>query len=150
MLPELTKFRVINCVSQEALARLRSFLNDNGFSIFELDGTKIDDAPSFFIESAKKLPQDPSLSGNVNWDAFIDSIWGGLAELGKERVAFIWTNDQRMLEHGLKDLLTANGCLEHIASTMNTTKYGISRPVKLLVFLVGEGNNFKQLEAVER
>ncbi|PYS30269.1 MAG: hypothetical protein DMF75_16190, partial [Acidobacteria bacterium] len=106
-------------------------------------GPKRFNAPqAFFIEAARILPQDPPLIGNINWDALTDSLWGGLAELGKERVALIWTNAQRMLEHGLQDLLIANGCFEHIASTMATTKYGISRPIMLVVFLVGEGNNF--------
>lgn len=146
MLVVTNKLRVINCVNSSSLQSLDRFLRESGFTVFELNGKQVEDAQSFFAESIKILPQDPQLNGNINWDAFTDSLWGGLANLGQDRVAIIWTNADRMLEHGLQDLLVASGCFEHIASTMATTKYGLARPVQLLVVLVGEGNNFKPFE----
>jgi hypothetical protein len=138
-----TKLRVVNFVSSKSLANVRQFLNRNGFHIFELNGQNVADAQSFFSTVISSFPQDPPLSGRVNWDAFLDSLWGGLDSLGEKRVAFIWINVEKMLDHGLADLFIAAECFQQLASDVATDKYGISQPVELFVFLVGEGGNFK-------
>jgi hypothetical protein len=143
---ESTNFRLFNFINQGSLDTLRRLLKEQGFTTFEIPGEKIEDDQTFFTEGARVLPQDPPLYGSVNWDAFKDSIWGGLAELGEARVAFIWTDVQRMLEHGLEALLEANVCFADIAWEVATKKYGIPQPVNLLIFLVGEGDNFKVFE----
>ena len=140
------KLRVVNFVSSNSIANVRQFLNQNGFSIFELDGHNVVDAQSFFPAAIRLFPQDPPLSGRVNWDAFLDSLWGGLDNLGEKRVAFIWTHAEKMLDHGLEDLFIAAECFQQLASDVATDKYGISQPLELLVFLVGEGRNFKAFD----
>src|SRR4051812_26900600 len=102
--------RSVNCLHRNSLNDLKLSLSEKGFRIFELDGENIKDAESFFFESVKLLPQDPPLSGSVNWDAFLDSLWGGLDNLGEKRVSVIWTKAERMLERGLPDILMAVEC----------------------------------------
>ena len=135
--------RIVNLVNQESLEFLKRFLSQNSFRIFELDEHDIKDAQSFFIRSVSLFPQDPPLSGRVNWDAFLDSLRGGLDQLGEKRVAFVWTDAEKMLEHGLADLLIAVGCFEQLAADVATSEDGISKAVELLVFLVGKGDNFR-------
>ncbi len=138
-----SNLRTINCVNFQSVSKVKSFLSQRGFYIFELDGEHVKDAQSFFREAVNLFPQDPQLSGSVNWDAFLDSLWGGLDKLGKGRVAFIWTKVEKMLVHGLPDLLVAVECFSQLASDVNNTETGITCRVELLVFLIGEGDNFK-------
>ena len=139
------KLRVVNWVSQSSLKSSRRFLEQNGFRVFELDGQNVRDAQSFFDESLKLFPFDPPLSGRLHWDAFQDSLWGGLADLGERHVAIVWTKAERMFESGLPDLFIVVDIIQNIASEIGTTEYGLSRPIDLVTFLVGEGDNFKTL-----
>ncbi len=136
----------INFISNESLKMLRASLQKKGFNIFELDGDNVKDAKSFFKKIVNVFPQDPPLSGKCNWDAFTDSLWGGLDELAQERVAFIWTKVEEMFEYGIPDLFIALDCLKELASSVSNPGYGISKPVQLLIFLVGKGKNFKLFE----
>lgn len=142
------KFRTINCIKHESLNQLKTDLHQKNYCLFELNGEEIQNAESLFQQIAGSFPQDPPLSGNCNWDALADSLFGGLDQLGETRVAFIWTHADNMLHSGLDDLLTAVICFDQIASVVATTEAGLSEPVKLLVFLVGKGANFKAFESI--
>ncbi len=137
------RLRVVNFVSSKSLANVRQFLKQYGFCVFELIGESIEDAQSFFAKAHNLFPQDPPLGSRVNWDAFLDSLRGGLANLEEKRVAFIWTNAEKMLGHGIADLFIAAECFQQLASDVATTEYGLSEPIELLIFLIGEGDNFK-------
>jgi hypothetical protein len=137
------QLRNVNLVSEDDIDSLRAFLDGHGYRAFEIDGEAITDAETFFAEGVSSLPQDPPLSGRVNWDALRDSLWGGLDELGAGQVAFVWTHVDRMLEHGLGDLLIAVGCFTQLGFEVATKQHGISQPVSLLIFLLGKGDNFR-------
>lgn len=136
----------INFVRRESLEILRASLKKKGFRIFQMDGDNVKDAKSFFKKIVNVFPQDPPLSGKCNWDAFTDSLWGGLDEIAQERVAFIWTRVEEMFEYGIPDLFTALDCFKELGSSVSNQDYGISKPVQLLIFLVGNGKNFKLFE----
>jgi hypothetical protein len=138
--------RTVNCINTSCLSEVREFLRQNGFHLFELDGEQVRDAASFFHAVVRSLPLDPPLSGSVNWDAFIDSVWGGLDDLGEERVALVWIAAERMLEKGLPDLLIAVDCFQQLAASVRAPDTGISTPALMLVFLIGDGENFKQFD----
>jgi hypothetical protein len=142
----LKNLPTINFVRQESLEILRDSLGKKGFRVFQMDGTDVKDARSFFKKIVNVFPQDPPLSGKCNWDAFTDSLWGGLDELAQERVAFIWTRVEKMFEFGIPDLFTAIECFKDVASSVSNPEYGISKPVELYIFLVGNGQNFKLFE----
>lgn len=136
---------VVNCINSESLERLRQFLRQNNWRVFEIDGSDIEDKPSLLAKVADHLPHEPDLIARDSWDAWVDTLWGGLAGLNEERVAFVWTHAERMLVRGLPDLLTAVECIQNLASDVSTADYGFPRPMLLRLFLVGEGDNFKPL-----
>jgi hypothetical protein len=138
-------FRVVTCVNQKCLDALKCLLAENGFRIFELDGASIGDKISLFVKAGEHLPHENGLIARNSWDALIDTLWGGLAELNAERVAFIWTHAEKMLEHSLTDMLIANDCFQHLASEVATTEHGFPHPMLLKIFLVGVGENFPAL-----
>jgi hypothetical protein len=140
------KMRVINFVNQDSLDDLRQLLHQHGFRMIDLDGQNITDADSFFAATAEQLPQDPELVGQkANWDALLDSLWGGLVLLEENRVALLWLHADRMLHQGLPDLLIATEVLRDLARQVSTTEHGGSHPILLQIFLVGGGENFKPL-----
>ena len=146
MTSSLKGFRTFNFVKDIDLIMLREKLNESGYFVFEINGEEIEDAESFFAKIKDVLPQDPPLSGQVNWDAFLDSIWSGLDKLKEEKVAIIWTNFHKMLDHGLSDLVTAIECFKDLAFNVSNPETKISIPVNLLFFFVGKGKNFKTLQ----
>ncbi len=140
------RFSVLSCVSAQSLDALETVLREMDYKVFEIDGSRIEDAQTFFQIAKNILPLDPPTSGRVNWDALSDSVGGGLDLLGEPRVAFVWTRVERMLDHGLSDLLMASYCFRDVAISVHDPQTGISTIVDLLIFLVGEGNNFMALE----
>lgn len=145
MINSFERLRSVNFVDEVYLSELKDNLHQQGYFIYEINGKEIIDAQSFFLEIKTKLPQDPALSGKVHWDAFIDSVWAGLEELGKNKVAFIWTHAENMLKQGLPDLILAVECLKNLSSDLSDAKTGIPNPTHLITFLVGKGDNFKPL-----
>ncbi|MBP0723837.1 barstar family protein [Bacillus sp. RG28] len=87
------------------------------------------------------LPKPP-LRRNVHYDAFNDSLWGGLSEISSEKVALIWTDFNKLLDEGFNDFLQISECIYKIAEDLTHTEYGIDHEVKFKVFLLGEGKNF--------
>lgn len=146
MQDDLRRLRVVNCINQESLPGLRQFLARHDFHVIELDGVGVVDGATFLARAAEVLPLDPPLASRDNWDAFSDSVWGGLEQLAKERVALIWTSVEEMLKRGLQDLLISVTCLQQVAAEVATARYGISHPVVFVVFLAGKGDNFKPFQ----
>ena len=138
----IEKLRVVTCVSQKSLEVLKNFLTENGFRLFELNGENIRDKASFFVEAGEQLPHEPGLIARTSWDAFLDTLRGGLAVLEDGKVAIVWTHVENILASGLADLLVAVDCFQDAASDLAITEPGFPRPMLLRVFLVGEGNNF--------
>ncbi len=135
---------LLSCISMDDAGRLKAFLRDQRFRLVELDGSSVDDAESFFKKVKSLLPLDPPISGAVNWDALSDSLWGGLDELREARVALLWLHAEKMLHHGLCDLLSAVDCLQSVARSFNDNA-GSNR-IELLIFLLGTGPNFSPFD----
>jgi hypothetical protein len=130
---------LLSCVNAADLAALRAALQHAGYHIVELDGTGIEDGVSFFQVARGALPLDPPLGGGMSWDAFSDSLWGGLDVLGTKRVAILWTAVERVLEHGLQDMLQVVECVLDVARSVGDAKSGIAIPVEVRFILVGRG-----------
>ena len=139
--------RIINFINQENLEDLQFYLKQNHFQIFEINGATVKDQETFFIEVIKKLPQDPDLApppvGNCSWDAFSDSLIGGLANRESKDVAIVWTQVENILECGLPDFTIALSCFEQTILTVAHAKYGFPHRMRLLIFLIGKGCNFR-------
>jgi hypothetical protein len=136
-------FPLIRTTNKLSESKLIEILNDENFYIIKLNGQRIYNEVTFFKEIVNQsLPLDPPLSGNVHYDAFNDSLWGGLSELPSEKVALIWTGFNKMLDKGFNDFLQISQCIYKIAEDLTHIEYGIDHKVDLKVFLIGEGTNF--------
>ena len=136
----------INCVNTSELPRLRAELERDGSVVFELRGDAITDKASFLRQAAIDLPHPSGLIPH-NWDAFVDCLWGGIEETNALLVAVLWTEAHRMLQGGLHDLLTAVSCFEQVAHSLFSAERESIHPIQLVVFLIGDGENFPPLLA---
>lgn len=131
----------MSCVSQVSESELRELLKQNHVRVFEIDVSQAVGAKSFFAEAVRVLPQDPPLSGNPNWDAFVDSVWEGLCGLGEQNIAVLWTNCERILHSGLFDLLQASDSFYDLSRRLANPKI-TTLTVGLRLFLIGNAQTF--------
>ncbi|SFS45709.1 hypothetical protein [Marininema halotolerans] len=118
-------------------------LNGLGYKIFEINGNNIVDSKSFFEHGIVNLPQDPVLSKEVNHDALLDSLFGGLDEGEYNKVAIFWNDANNMLEHGLEGLLRIITVFQVLKDQIMDPRTGFfSKETDLLIFLFGSGKNF--------
>lgn len=135
------KFSIVNLINEKDLDELLLSLSKQGYKVLEIDGKNIFDAKSFFKNVKDTLPFDPPISGRVHWDAFSDSLWEGIMNLGKQKVAIVWTKVDNMLEYGLAGLIDAVRSLADVSTSLYNDVEDIER-VSLEIFLVGKGKNF--------
>jgi hypothetical protein len=138
----MMNFHLFNFVRQQDLENIKGWLKENDFVTFELKD-HIDDAVTFWEASRRVLPFDPSLGTIVNWDGFADSLFGGLDNLGNPRVSIIWHHAEKIAAQHLKDLIDIACTLQDVASQVVTPRSGIRTSVNLIIFLLGEGANFR-------
>ena len=126
--------------SEQHLSRL---LREHEFYVIELDDDSIIDSESFFRSVPSRLPYEPPLDGpEVSWDAFVDSLWEGISEGKETRVAIVWKNAEKMMEHDHRGFEIALDCFEEVASTINTAAFGRKTQIDLLIFMTGSGPKF--------
>jgi RNAse (barnase) inhibitor barstar len=138
-------FPIVKCIDEKDSGELKSILETNKFQVFEIGGLDVNNQESFFRSIVNKLPLDPPLSGKVHYDAFTDSLWGGLSELEVSNVAIIWNHTGSILNGNLNDLLKILQCFDQVKREIECLDYGIPKPMRLLVFLMGNGVNFSKL-----
>jgi hypothetical protein len=137
-------FGPVNCVAQVDLARLREVLRRHGFAVIDLDGKAVRDKATLLAQAEFDLPPVEGMRPG-NWDALADYLWNGLYESGEERVALVWTDADQIVHGDLQDLLDG---LRVLTSVADSIREGVSFPQRttLLIFLVGEGPEFRHLE----
>lgn len=131
-------------ISENKQELLINNLNEKGFKVYTLDGRNISNVYNFFKEAIKVLPQDPPLFGRTNFDAFVDSIWGGVDEAGYDKVAIMWEKSNNIINKSPNDLNRIVRCFEELAESFKTSEYGLDKPITLKVFLFGNGDAFNE------
>jgi hypothetical protein len=141
------RIRIINFINRQCLDELLQLLTDSNYKICLFDGAKVEDASSFFEQAPIQLPWESGMPQKTrSWDALTDNLFGGICELDAKQVAILWNNADVILKRGLPDLLVAISCFEHIGNLLlNPTSKGTDH-VSLKVFLIGDGENFKNLK----
>lgn len=135
------RFSIVNLINEKYIDELLLNLSEQGYEVLKIDGENIYDAKTFFRTVKEILPFDPPISGKVNWDAFSDSLWEGIMNLGNQKVAIVWTKVDNMLEHGLAGLIDAIRSLIDVSTSLYNDVEDTER-VSLIIFLIGKGNNF--------
>lgn len=136
-------------LTQKKHSDLLHYLSTNDFRVYELDGENIFDRNTFNKAICEKLPQDPPLypEYRLNLDGFIDSVSGGLLHSENEddsypdHVAIVWNRADKMMKHSKKDFELIIECFQDIIDRVSFIEHGPLKPVKLLVFLLEEGND---------
>jgi Barstar (barnase inhibitor) len=144
MSPEELAFSPVNCVAQADLVPLRDALDGGGFAVLTLDGKPVRDKESLLAQAEIDLPPVEGMRP-VNWDALADYLWNVLAELHAEQVALVWTDADQIVHGDLQDLLDALRVFAGVADGVQDGTGGFPRPTTFLIFLVGEGPEFRRL-----
>ena len=137
-----------SCACADDLDSIKTVLVTSGFTIFELPDDQISDIEAFFRAVVQVVPTDPPLSGRLNADAFVDSVWEGFRLLGVDKVAILWKNADKMLNGGLQDLITISDLLQEIARTLKGAGGGRLPYFSIHLILFGTGPNFPGVRLV--
>lgn len=84
MTPKSKCLKLVPC--SEVGSTCESLL-EQGFTLYTID--KPLTPVEFFSEAREKFPLDPLLSGRVHWDAFVDSIAGGLDASPSSKIGLV-------------------------------------------------------------
>ncbi|ACD24905.1 barstar family protein [Clostridium botulinum] len=135
----------ICCISSKDNSYVYKDLEDTGYNMHNIKGNDIKSIEDLFKWFKKELPQDPPLSGRVNFDALVDSLWGGFDYQGKEKVAIIWTNPMKLIKKDKDRFRILIECLKELTETLTLEEYGINKPIFLKIILVEDDNLFVEL-----
>lgn len=136
-------FALVNCIAAADRDDLASRLAAYGFVSITLYGARVHDKESFLGQAAIDLP-----CGDLqphNWDALADVGWNVLYDLQADRVALVWTDAQNMVNGDLQDFLDAVRVLTDVSRSVLQGSGGFPRRTAFLLFLVGEGPQFRSL-----
>lgn len=104
-----------------------------GFDVYVISTPTGEDVSEFFDSVRSVLPLDPPLVSN-NWDAFIDSLDSGIANIESPGAVIIWADAGNLQRASPDDSRVAMACLarvtEHVANPDWTP-----RPKLLSVFV---------------
>ena len=99
-------FALVNTVATADLDRLLGILADDGATVVRFHGDGVTDKASFLTQADGDFPRPPDLHPH-NWDAFADTLWNGLADMGDGDIAIIWTDAHELARGDLQDFLMA-------------------------------------------
>lgn len=88
----------IKVINEKDVEFEKTVLAKSGFNVIYLDTSGIDDLEMIYKRIIRVLPLDPPLSGNVHWDAFTDSVSGGIKN---GRFVLFWTGIATVVNNNL-------------------------------------------------
>lgn len=133
----------VSLALEDQISDVRSALTAAEFKVYRLSGiTSVED---FFLHVRDDLPMAPPISGQVHWDAFSDSLWGGLDETGDERIAIFWENADQLLMKDSESFQIAIEIFSHVASSLANPQFNADKLPLLKIFMFGAGSEFPRL-----
>ena len=135
-------------ILRDDLPLLYSALKERSYTIYELNGLKIQDKQSFFAESLRSLPmgdadatKEPAVSG---WDGFADFFWQGFSQQSGKKSAVLWQDADNLHE---KDSITLQQAIEvmgEVIEDIYSEESGLyARPLDLILLLIGHGERYR-------
>lgn len=126
----------LRIVPKHTLEDICEAMRSDGFVVFVMES--VDNAQSFFREAKQAFPLDPLISGNVHWDAFADSLWGGLDASKSSKIALV-LRDAGVFRHLDKPgYETAVECMLDAAKEVETEKKSEGIVDAEIVIVLGE------------
>lgn len=117
------------------IAAICKSMESEGFTVFLVETAS--DAQSFFTQAKKAFPLDPPISGRVHWDAFSDSLWGGLDACKESRVALVVRDITGFRESNKQEYEIAISCLTNTATEVEAEKKSEGYDNAEIVVVVG-------------
>ncbi|REJ97818.1 MAG: hypothetical protein DWQ34_00990 [Planctomycetota bacterium] len=112
-------------------------LESQGFQLFSIE--KPADAADFFLQVKAKYPLDPEISGKVHWDAFADSLWGGLDARSEPKLALVIQDASEFSHASPRDYEIALSCMSDAAKEVEAEKRKEGHENAMIVLVVGVG-----------
>ncbi len=88
----------------------------------------------FFDVVRASLPLDPPQIGK-SWDALLDSVWGGMYEVGASIVLITWTGAADLQRASPEDYAIAMEVFRDLVSTLGNEKYTVGKPKQVCVYI---------------
>jgi hypothetical protein len=111
-------------------------LGNQGWRVFVLGPTK--DKATFIADAAARLPLAPAVR-TANWDAFADSLGGGLMKLEDDAIAIVMEHADGLLQGDPPAFSTALSILSDTVYTLADPDMTGGRPTKRLLVLLDMG-----------
>jgi hypothetical protein len=134
----------VSYIDIQDIEEITDYLKNMEYQIYSINGCKLVTIEDIFLWIKNELPQDPPLSGKVNFDALVDSLWGGFDELDEEKVAILWSNPKETINKDKTRYETLIDCFEEIAKTLTMKEYGIEKPISLKTVLLDKGKLYSR------
>ena len=142
MKSDFDELGVVGLVNISRSNELRTWLQNNHIDSFWLYGSKVVDGLSFFAQAAVDIPQPEEMPAR-SWNGFLDNLRSVLYETHSKRVVFVWLDVDKMLDHGLNDLIIATDILTSVAREIGSNDASYKHIEAFWTVLLGSGANFR-------
>lgn len=138
--------QVVTYLDAQDLAGLEQALEREGFYVVAIDGTRITDKDSLFLEVEQAFDLGAH-KPRLKWAALSDQLWSNLVEGEQERVAVVWSGAEQTRDAGREDFATVVEVLRDLAAQVRDLEHddGSTRSIDLRLFLAGTGDGFPPL-----
>lgn len=143
MLSQFEDLDVIGLVNISQTNRLRTWLSSKNVGSFWLDGAEVVDGRTFFAQATIDLPQPENMPPK-SWNGFLDNLRSALYETQLEQIIFVWVHADRMLDHGLNDLIIASDVLTMVSREVGSHDAHYKHLKSFWAILLGTGPNFPE------
>lgn len=138
----MKKKDIFSCYDINDYEIMTSEMQDKGYKMFYINGKEICTIKKFFSYIKDIFPLDPPLSGSVNFDAFIDSLWSGLDNQEADKIAIIWKYPNELMSQDMDGFEKLVQCIFEVAENLSSEEYGSNKLIVLKVFFLGKGPFF--------
>ncbi len=139
-IPDSMRLPLISWIAQADYPTIQRLLLTQRFNIAVLDGSTIVDGPSFIAQAGRDLPLDPPVL-TPHWDAFPDSLYGGIIAAEIDKFALVWLAADVLLDHDPETFVNALQSFTDVAHDLCSP----SEQVVVKVILLGVGTSFKEV-----
>ncbi|MFF1560527.1 hypothetical protein [Streptomyces sp. NPDC058279] len=108
-------------------------LPSSGACVFHVDTGSATDMTSIIRAIADVVPMDPPTTGR-SWDAFSDSLWGGVHEVNAARVALVVRGE--CWSECVGDVRIALDVFQEVAASLADEKATVNRPTTFAVYVI--------------
>lgn len=133
----MSKDERLRQISSDNIDNAIADLESDGFRLFIIG--KVHSSQEFFKQAKTAFPLDPAISGNIHWDAFADSLWGGLDACVESKIALIIRDLSEFKKTNQQDYKIALSCMTDAAKEVEAEKHIEGFNETEILVLIGMG-----------